>query len=455
MPEDLAEFIMVRRKSRSLKLDDFVSRRKELMSLMEANSIAIMPGAVARGRNADVKFRFRQNSDFHYLTGFDEPDAVLALIPGRGHGETILFCRESDNDQEHWHGTMNGPEAVIQLHGMDDAFPVADIDDILPGLIEGRSRLYYPMGDEPNFDVQVIEWVRMIGANGQLGAESPGEFIQLEHYLHELRLCKSSVEVDMMRRAADATCKGFQRILRYIRPGVMEYQIEAELYHEFAMNGAREPAYPAIVGGGANACIMHYVANNDELVDGDLVLVDAGGEYQNYVCDLTRTFPVNGRFTKIQSQVYDIVLRAQLAAIDEVQPGNSWNQPHEAAVRQVTQGLIELGVLEGDLEMLIREQAYLPYCPHKTGHWLGLDVHDVGDYQVNGHWRVFEKGMVTAIEPGIYFSPEMVEVPSELRGIGIRIEDDVLVTSKGNDVLTGDVPKTIIEIQSFMAGTDK
>ena len=447
---------MVRRKTgKRITPGDFARRRRELMSVMEANSIAILSGSLVHLRNADVEFSFRQNSDFHYLTGFDEPDAVLALIPDREPGEAILFCRERDNDHERWHGVTTGPERAMQLYGMDDAFPIADIDEILPGLIEGRSRLYYPMGHEADFDGKVIDWVRMISTNGQPGAQPPGEFIQLEQYLHELRLFKSAVEVDLMRRAANATSRGHIRILRYIRPGVMEYEVEAELYHEFLMNGAREPAYPAIVGGGDNACTMHYVANNDELLDGDLVLVDAGGEYENYASDLARTFPVNGRFSKTQARVYDIVLKAQQAAIDEVQPGNTWNRPHEAAVRQVTVGLIELGILEGDLETLLSEEAYLPYFPHKTGHWLGLDVHDVGDYQINGQWRVFEEGMVTTIEPGIYFNPELVDVPEEFRGIGIRIEDDVLVTRKGNEVLTSEVPKTIGEIESIMAGSDR
>ena len=444
---------MPRRKSRKkIGLPEFKRRRCELMALMEANSIAILPGAVARFRNSDVEFRFRQDSDFHYLSGFDEPDAVLALIPGREHGEAILFCHERDDDHERWHGKITGPERAMQMYGIDDAFPIADIDDILPGLIEGRSRLYYAMGNDPDFDSQVIDWVRMIGTNGQSSAESPAEFVQLEQYLHELRLFKSRTEIEMMKRAAEATAKGHLRIMRQTNPGVMEYELEAELYHEFAMNGARWPAYPAIVGGGENACTMHYVENDEELVDGDLVLVDAGGEYENYASDLTRTFPVGGRFSEPQAEVYDIVLKAQEAAIDAVQPGNTWNEPHEAAVREVTRGLIDLGILEGDLEVLLAEEAYLPYCPHKTGHWLGLDVHDVGDYQVNTQWRVFEEGMVTTIEPGIYFGPEQTEVPVSYRGIGIRIEDDVLVTKRGNEVLTAAVPKSRGEIEKVMNG---
>lgn len=442
---------MVKREPKKITTKDYRNRRRGLMSMLEPNSIAILPGAVAQVRNADVEFRFRQDSNFHYLTGFAEPDAVLALIPGREYGEVILFCRERDHDQERWHGAITGPDAVMDQYGIDDAFPIADIDDILPGLIEGRSRLYYPMGNDLEFDTQIIDWVKMINSSGQKGAEPPGEFIQLEQFLHELRLFKSAAEINLMRYAARATCLGHLRILRSTRPGMMEYQVEAELYHEFAMHGAREPAYPAIVGGGGNSCTLHYLANDDQLLEGDLVLVDAGGEYENYACDLTRTYPVNGRFSPAQAEVYNIVLKAQQAAIDAVQPGNTWNQPHEAAVREITAGLIELGILQGDLESLIAKEAYLIYYPHKTGHWLGLDVHDVGDYQVDGLWRVFEEGMVTTIEPGIYFDSQDMDVPEKYRGIGVRIEDDVLVTRTGNDILTSDVPKTIEAIETYMA----
>jgi Xaa-Pro aminopeptidase len=443
---------MVTFKPLAFSSKDYAFRRHELIALLKEDSIVILPGAVSRIRNSDVHYRFRQNSDFLYLTGFEESDAVLALVPGREHGQTILFCQERDDIRELWHGDIRGPEAAIECLGVDDAFPIADIDEILPGLIEGRSSLYYPMGHDVGFDNQIIDWVNMISANGQKYRTPSVEFIQLDQFLHELRLHKSDAELKLMRQAARATCQGHLRILRFIRPGMMEFQIEAELYHEFAMHGAREPAYPAIVGGGSNACVLHYIANNDELRDGDLVLVDAGGEFENYACDLTRTFPVNGRFSPAQSQIYDIVINAQLAAIDAVKPGNTWNEPHEAAVREITAGLLGLGILIGDLEELIETAAYLPYYPHKTGHWLGLDVHDVGDYQVNGMWRVFEEGMVTAIEPGIYFDPSDQDLPEHYRGIGIRIEDDVLVTRTGNEVLTGEVPKTIKDIESFMAG---
>ena len=429
---------------------EYVARRRELAALMDEGCIAVIPGAKLKIRNCDVEYRFRQNSDFRYLTGFDEPDAVFVLIPGRENGEALLFCRERDNEHERWHGHITGPERAMQFFGMDDAFPISDIGDILPGLMEGQSKLYYSMGVDRDFDTQVIDWAKKISQSDHLGAEPSCEFVQLDYYLHELRLFKSPAEIALMKLAADATVKGHRRIMQKTQPGMMEYELEAELIHEFSINGARDCAYPAIVGGGANACVLHYVSNNDVLADGDLVLVDAGGEYEGYACDLTRTFPVNGRFSDSQARVYEVVLRAQEAAIAAVRPGNTWNDPHEAAINELSKGLVILGVLSGNLDNLISQEAYLRYCMTKTGHWLGLDVHDVGDYKVNGQWRVFEEGMVTTIEPGVYFNQNMMEVPKEYRGIGVRIEDDVLVTKSGNEVLTVRVPRTVGEIETLM-----
>lgn len=439
-----------RRSRKPISSAEFARRRRELMALMEDNSIAIIPGATIKIRNGDVAHRFRQDSDFHYLTGFDEPNAVFVLMPGREHGEAILFCQEQDDEHELWHGNVTGPDRAARLYEMDDAFPISDIDDILPGLIEDRSRLYYAMGVDRDFDHQVIDWVNKISRSNHPGAQPPAEFVQLEQYLHELRLLKSAPEIELMRTAADITARGHLRIMSEVKPGMLEYELEAALNHEFAMHGARSSAYPAIVAGGLNARVLHYITNSDVLNDGDLVLVDAGAEYESYACDLTRTFPVNGRFTEAQAAVYNIVLSAQVAAIDAVKPGNDWNDPHEAAIRELTRGLRELGILKGELDDLVNGQAYLPYCMHKTGHWLGLDVHDVGDYRVNGQWRVLEEGMVTTIEPGVYLGEDRLEIPAQFRGIGVRIEDDVLVTRQGNKVLTGGVPKTVAEIEARM-----
>lgn len=439
------------KKKPKVSLQDFARRRRELMALMEPNSIAILPSALLLTRNADVEYRFRQDSDFHYLTGFDEHDSVFLLIPGREHGEAILFCRERDEDLERWHGKVTGPERAMQLYGLDDAFPITDIDDIIPGLIEGKRKLYYAMGVHSEFDNRVIGWVNSIAANNRSGAQPPGEFVQLGQYLHELRLFKSAQEIEVMRQAAAITGKAHRAIMMVAKPGMYEYQLEAELEYCFVRHGARTPAYPSIVGGGSNACVLHYIQNDDVLRKGDLVLVDAGGEYESYAADVTRTFPVSGKFSKEQAELYELVLEAQQAAIDQVQPGNQWNQPHEAAVAVITAGLIRLGLLQGECDDLIEAESYKKYYMHKTGHWLGLDVHDVGEYRVGGEWRVFEPGMVTTIEPGLYISDDCDDAPARYRGVGIRIEDNVLVTQSGNENLTASIPKTIDEIECLMA----
>ena len=430
---------------------EFARRRKELMALMEDNSIAILPSAERVGRNGDVDHQFRQHSDFHYLTGFDEPESVFVMVPGREHGECLLFCRERDFRKEQWHGKITGPERVIQMYGIDDAFPITDIDDILPGLIEGKSKLYYALGSHREFDSRIINWVNGIRSNPQTGTRPPGEFIQLEHHLHELRLFKSKQEIAVMKRAAAITARGHQRLMERLAPGVYEYQLEAELQHTFMTDGARSTAYPSIVGSGNNGCILHYIQNDDQVKEGDLVLVDAGCEYEYYASDVTRTFPVSGKFSDAQKDIYNIVLAAQEAAIATIKPGNHWNQPHEAAVEIITRGLVDLKLLQGDVIELIASEAYKKFYMHRTGHWLGLDVHDVGEYKIDDTWRVFEPGMVTTVEPGIYIHDELQDVAAKYRGIGIRIEDDVLVTKNGNDVLTKAIPKTIEEIEHSMS----
>ena len=430
---------------------EYARRRRELMALMEPDSIVILPASEVQIRNNGVEYRYRQDSDFHYLTGFDEPDSVCALIPGREYGESILFCRDREHDHERWHGSVVGPERAAQLFGIDDAFPIDDIDDILPGLIEGRSRLYYAMGTHPRFDARILSWVNSIAMYNREGTEPPGEFIQLGQYLHELRLHKSAKEIDVLRYAARISTAAHIQVMENLTPGMMEYEVEAELQYQFSKRGARHPAYPSIVGGGSNACVLHYIDNDKVLEDGDLVLIDAGGEYEYYASDVTRTLPVSGKFTGEQAALYEIVLAAQLAAIEQVVPGNHWNQPHEAAVMELTNGLKEVGLLEGNIDELVEVGAYNQFYMHRTGHWLGLDVHDVGEYKVGGKWRVFEKGMVTAVEPGLYIPKDTENVPEAYRGIGIRIEDNVAVTRNGYDVLTDDIPKTITEIEQTMS----
>lgn len=434
---------------------EFARRRKALMDVMEPDSIAIVPSAPERTRSRDTEYPYRQDSDFYYLTGFAEPEAVLALIPGREHGECVIFCRDRDPEREIWDGYRAGPEGACADYGADDAFPVDDIDDILPGLLEGRERVYYAMGKDPAFDRQVMDWVNTIRAKVRSGATPPGEFLDLSHFLHDNRLFKSAAEIRVMKEAGEISARAHVRAMEFCRPGVMEYQLEAEILHEFAMAGARSPAYSSIVGGGKNGCILHYIDNSAPLKAGELVLIDAGCELEYYAADITRTFPVSGTFSEEQRTLYDIVLKAQDAAMETLKPGAHWNEPHEASVRVITEGLLELGLLAGELETLIEEGAYRRFYMHRIGHWLGMDVHDVGDYKVGGAWRVLEPGMVMTVEPGIYVAPDDDTVAKKWRGIGIRIEDDVLITKAGCEVLTAAVPKTVSEIEALMARAAK
>ncbi|MBE0510518.1 MAG: Xaa-Pro aminopeptidase [Gammaproteobacteria bacterium] len=431
---------------------EFARRRKRLMQLVGRDGIAILPTSPVRSRNRDVEYPFRADSDFYYLTGFPEPEAVAVLVPGRPHGEYILFCRERDPEMETWHGRRAGLEGAMAQFGADDAFPISDIDEILPGLLENRERVYYAMGCNSEFDRQVMEWINLLRKKSRAGVHAPGEFIALDHALHDMRLYKSSNEIKTMRRAAQIAAAAHMRAMQVCQPGMMEYQVEAELLHEFMREGAPSPAYPSIVGGGANGCILHYTENNAPLRDGDLLLIDAGCEYDYYASDITRTFPVNGRFSPAQRALYELVLAAQYAAIEQVRPGNHWNQPHEAAVRVLSAGLLELGLLKGKLDSLIKNEAYRRFYMHRTGHWLGMDVHDVGDYKVGEAWRVLEPGMVMTIEPGLYIPAGSKGVPKKWWDIGIRIEDDVLVTKDGCEVLTCDVIKEPDAIEAWMAG---
>ncbi len=360
---------------------EFPKRRKRLMDMMGDDSVAIIPTAPVRMRNRDIEFPFRPDSDFYYLTGFGEPEAVLVLIPDRHNGEYVLFCRERDEKMETWNGHRAGLEGACEIYGADDAFPIDDLDDILPGLLEDRERIYYTMGNDAAFDQRVVGWVNQVRKEARKGVHAPDEFVSLTHILHEMRLYKSRAEIKAMRTAAKIAAAAHKRAMQACRPGITEYQIEAEMLHEFIRRGARSPAYPPIIGGGANSCILHYTENTEILEEGDILLIDAGAEYDNYASDITRTFPVSGKFSRDQRAVYDLVLEAQLAAIEEVRPGNHWNDPHEAAVKVLTEGMVALGILEGRPKTLIKEQAYSRYYMHRTGHWIGMDVHDVGDYR--------------------------------------------------------------------------
>ncbi|MDH5371072.1 MAG: Xaa-Pro aminopeptidase [Gammaproteobacteria bacterium] len=430
---------------------EYKRRRKHLMQIMGDDAVAILPAALVRMRNRDAEFQFRQDSDFHYITGFDEPEAVAVLVPGREHGEYILFCRENDKKMETWNGPRAGQDGAIEKYAADDSFPIDDIDDILPGLLENKEKVYYTMGVHPDFDQLIIKWVNRLREQSRMGVHTPGEFVALDHQLHDMRLYKSAAEIKVMRKAAQISAEAHKKAMQFCKPGIYEYQLEAELLHSFMHQGARFPAYSSIVGGGKNGCILHYVENGETLKDGDLVLIDAGAELECYASDISRTFPVNGKYSKEQRILYEIVLAAQYAAIEQVKPGNHWNDPHEAAIEVITQGLIDAGILKGKLETQIKKETYKDFYMHRTGHWLGMDVHDVGDYKVDDEWRVLEPGMVLTVEPGLYISADHEHVARKWHNIGIRIEDDVLVTKDGYEVLSKDVPKEPDEIEALMA----
>jgi len=431
---------------------EFDRRRKRLKGLLDDNAIAIVPTAPERLRNRDVQYPYRADSDFYYLTGFDEPEAVAVLCPGREQGEFVLFCRERNPDRETWDGRRAGLDGAVSEFGADDAFPIDDIDEILPGLLENRSKVFCTVGSHREFDVKLLDWVQEVKNKSRAGISAPSEIVDLGHILHELRLVKRTEEVKVMKRVAKISAMAHTRAMEVCRPGMMEYEIAAELEYVFKKSGCDSWAYPPIVAGGANACTLHYITNRAELHDGDLLLIDAGGELEYYAADITRTFPVNGKFSAAQKTVYQIVLAAQHAAIEQARSGNHWNAPHEAAVRVLVEGLIELGLLSGGVEDNVEQGGYRRFFMHRTGHWLGMDVHDVGDYKVADEWRMLEPGMTLTVEPGLYI-PDAEDIDPCCRGIGIRIEDDVLIQRKGNLVLSAGAPKAIDDIEALM-GSD-
>ena len=429
---------------------EFAARRQALMRAIGPDAVALVPAALHHRRNRDTEYRYRQDSDFHYLSGFAEPEALIALLPGRAEGEFVLFCRPRDREMEIWNGYRAGPEGAVANFGADQAFVIGELDQRLPELLAGRRRVFAPMGTEPGFDRRLTGWLNTVRARARAGVQAPGELHLLDAALHPLRLIKSAAELDIMQRAADLSAEGHRRAMAVAAPGRFEYELEAELLHAFTRHGCPAPAYGSIVGSGANACILHYTENDRRMQDGDLVLIDAGGELDHYAADITRTFPVSGRFSGPQRDLYEVVLAAQLAAIDAVKPGASWQDPHDTAVRILTRGLVDYGLLAGDVDGLIESGAYRRFYMHRTGHWLGMDVHDVGDYQIDGRWRPLQAGMVLTVEPGLYVAPDDDSVAAHWRGIGIRIEDDVAVTDGGRHVLTAQAPKSVADIEALV-----
>lgn len=430
---------------------EFKKRRKQLMQRIGKGNIALISSAGVRVRNRDVDYPFRQDSDFYYLTGFNEPDALAVFIPGRAQGEYILFCREFDEKKALWEGAHAGLEGAITHFGADDSFPIDDIDDIVSGMLENKTKVFYPMGRDTDLDHSLQEWIRHIRSQSRSGVVAPAELASIEPILHEMRLFKSPAELKLMRYAAQVSAKAHVKAMQLCAAGRYEYQVEADIVHHFMQSGLRHVAYPSIVASGKNACTLHYTENNEKLKNGDLLLIDAGAECDHYAADITRTFPVSGKFSEPQALLYQLVLDAQLAAIEQIKPNVPWNAAHDASVEVLTKGLVKLGLLKGNVSKLIKNEKYKPFYMHRIGHWLGMDVHDVGDYKVNQEWRLLQAGMVLTVEPGLYIPKNCKAVDKKWRGIGIRIEDDVLVTKEGHEILTHEVPKTIIEIEALMA----
>ena len=433
-----------------IKQKEYAKRRLQLMEIAGEESVIIVHAAAQKIRNNDAGYPYRQDSDFLYLSGFSEPEAMMVLLPEDKGGHSILFCRERDPHREMWDGLMAGTEGAVKQFGFDEAFPISEMEKRLPRLLRGRERVYYDLGKTPDFDQLLIGWMNDFRAKTRKKFLAPDEIIALDHSLHEMRLFKSRTEVTAMRKSARIAAIAHQRVMQVCKPGMNEAEIHAELLHTFTRNQC-EASYIPIVGGGANACVLHYISNRDKLNDGDLLLIDAGAEYDGYASDITRTFPVNGKFSGPQRDLYQVVLAAQLKGIEAVRAGNPWDHVHETAVKFATEGMIDLGILKGSLEEALEEEHFKDYYVHNTGHWLGLDVHDVGEYEIDGHSRMLEPGMVLTVEPGIYI-PETATVVDEIwHGMGIRIEDNVVVTRDEADVLTSDICKTIDDIEELMA----
>lgn len=434
-----------------LKKTEFAKRRKQLMQQIGPQSIVIIPSAPPARRNGDYDYPYRQNSDFYYLTGFEEPDAVAILMPKRKNGEFLLFNRPKDRDEEIWNGFRAGQVGACKSFGANESFSISEFEKMLPSLLEGRTEIHYSLGIDTVFDKILLDAINKIRGRIRSGLQSPIAIVDIADTLHEMRLIKSPGEIALMRKAATISADAHIRVMQICKPGMNEYELEAELAYIFNRNGARSPAYTSIVGSGENSCILHYNNNNQMIKNGSIVLIDAGCEYQNYASDLTRTFPANGKFSPEQRAIYEIVLAAQLAGIKTIRPGASWSAAQEVIVKIITKGLLDLGLLKGNLNDLIEKNAYFKFYMHKSGHWIGLDVHDTGRYKINGKWRKLKPGMVLTVEPGIYISADIPGIPKRWHNIGVRIEDDVLVTAKGNEVLSQRLPKEIDDIESLMS----
>jgi len=428
----------------------FKRRREAFMKAM-GQGVAIIPSAPLAHRTADQDFTFRQDSDFYYLTGFKEPESVLVLAPQHPEHQVIMFVRARDKEREIWDGRRAGTEGALAQYGADAAYTIDQLAEVLPRYLDNQSTLYFRIGRAPEWDERILGMVQSYRTKARSGVTGPTTLVDPAALLHEMRLYKSPEEVELMRRSAEIAAEAHVRAMRTTRPGMMEYEVQAELEYVFKKRGAMGPAYGSIVGGGDNATILHYGENEARLNDGDLLLIDAGAEYEFYASDITRTFPVNGRFSPAQREIYELVLESQLEAISMSRPGVSFMAVHERTVEVLTAGLVRLGLLKGEVPDLIESGAYKAFYMHKTGHWLGIDVHDVGAYKVDGEWRKLAPGMVTTVEPGLYIAHGTEGVDPQYWGIGVRIEDDVLITEDGCENLTAGVPKAVDEIERLMA----
>ena len=431
---------------------NFSERRDLLADKVLEDSAIIVSAASVKSRISDTEYSYRQDSNFYYLSGYEEPESLILIRPNQDKERFVIFCRDRDPLREQWDGFRTGQEGVIQDYGADAAYSINSIDEIMPKLLEGAKNIYFSMSAPCGVDAKISSWVEDIRKNTRSGAEPPQNLLSLDSILHEMRLIKESDEMDLMKKAANITTEAHIRAMQSVRPGMYEYQLEAEYLYAFNKNGARSPAYNSIVGGGNNSCILHYVENNAELKDGDLVLVDAGCEYQYYASDVTRTFPVNGKFSPEQKEIYSIVLEAHKQSMEQAKPGNKWNLMHEKSVEVIVEGLLSIGLLQGSRDEIIDKGEYSKFYMHRIGHWLGMDVHDVGSYKQDGDWRPLEEGMVMTVEPGIYILDSMEGVDDKWKGIGVRIEDDIAITESGFEILTPDVPRTIEEVEQTVQG---
>jgi Xaa-Pro aminopeptidase len=432
-------------------ISPFHQRRLSLLDRMQAagGGLAVIPTAPERIRNRDTTFPYRADSYFHYLTGFPEPEAVLVLIAG-DQPQSMLFCRDKDIDKEIWDGFRHGPEGAREAFGFDAAYSIKEFDAKLAELLADQPALWFSLGHDSAWDVRITTALNAVRAQTRSGKRAPAVLHDVRTGLDEMRLIKDGHEIALMQQAAAIAGAAHRRAMQFTAPGKYEYEVEAEFLHEFRRQGSQYPAYTPIVAGGTNACVLHYVDNNRELRSGDLLLIDAGCEVDGYASDITRTFPVNGRFTGPQADVYDLVLDAQSAAIAAIKPGAHFVDPHNAAVRILAQGMVDMKLLEGSVDTVIETETYKRFYMHRTSHWLGLDVHDAGEYRSGEEWRALVSGMALTVEPGCYIRPGD-DVPKAFWSIGVRIEDDVLVTAEGCDILTIDTPKKIAEIEALMA----